>query len=111
MSRMTILLIALLILLFIALIAIFGWKIVERHTFSEFFVGQVVGEQKIRVPGFKQYTFSYKKRGKPSFVNSRPVWHSKRLKAGALYRIQVYHRKIRGTSAAWAVPIISAKKS
>lgn len=45
------------ILLAIALIAIFGWKFVERHTFSEFFVAQVVGEQKTRVPGFKQYTF------------------------------------------------------
>lgn len=46
------------ILLAIALIAIFGWKFVERHTFSEFFVGQVVGKQKTRVPGFKQYTFN-----------------------------------------------------
>lgn len=104
MNPVVIFLIVLCIVLAIALTAIFGWRFVEKHTFSEFFVGQVIGEQKLRIPGFKQYTFSYKKRGKPVFVNSRPVWYTKKLKNGALYKIQVYHRRIRVTSTAWAVP-------
>lgn len=73
MSPMLIFLAIAAIFIAIATMATFGWRMVEKHTFSEFFVGQVIGEQKGKIPGFKQYIFSYKKRGKPNIVASRPL--------------------------------------
>lgn len=95
----------------IGLFLIYGWKLVERHTFSEFFVGQVMRAEKAKIPGFKQYVFTYKKRGRPYVVNSRLVWRNTNLKVGGLYRIQVFHRKIpKRESVFWAVPMSNGKR-
>ena len=53
MSPMLIFLAIAAIFIAIATMATFGWRMVEKHTFSEFFVGQVIGEQKGKIPGFK----------------------------------------------------------
>lgn len=112
MSPMLIFLAIAAIFIAIATMATFGWRMVEKHTFSEFFVGQVVGEQKGRIPGFRYYIFSYKKRGKPNVVSSRPLWKSKKLKVGGLYRIQVFHRRIKGKeSVAWAMPVLGRQRA
>jgi len=112
MSPMLILLIVSAVIIAIASVVIFGWRLVEKNTFSEFFVGQVVGEQKGRIPGFRYYIFSYKKRGKPNVVSSRPLWKSKKLKNGGLYHIQVFHRRIKGKeSVAWAMPVLGRQQA
>lgn len=111
MSPMLIFLAIAAIFIAIATMATFGWRMVEKHTFSEFFVGQVIGEQKGKIPGFKQYIFSYKKRGKPNIVASRPLWRTKQLKSDGLYQIQVFHRRIKGKKAVvWAIPILKMRK-
>ena len=98
------------ILIVAVLLVIFGWQMVERHTFSEFFVGQVVGYQKAKIPGFIQYVFVYKKRGSPNTVYSRLIWHKTKLKTGGLYRIQVFRRKLpKLGSTTWAIPATSQK--
>lgn len=89
---------------------IFGWRIVEKNTFSEFFVGQVIAVEKEKFLGSIQYIFSYKKRGKPNMVSSRPLW-KKKLKNGGLYQIQVFRRRIKGReTVSWAVPVSVFKK-
>ena len=104
MSPMLIFLAIAAIFIAIATMATFGWRMVEKHTFSEFFVGQVIGEQKGKIPGFK-------KRGKPNIVASRPLWRSKQLKSDGLYQIQVFHRRIKGKKAVvWAIPILKMRK-
>ena len=114
MKPMLIFLIIVTIIVFLAAIAvlgwILGWRIVEKNTFSEFFVGQVIAVEKGKFPGSIQYIFSYKKRGKPNMVSSRPLW-KKRLKNGGLYQIQVFRRGIKGReTVSWAVPVSVFKK-
>lgn len=101
---------ALLVISFIAPLIIWSCRLVERHTFSRTLVGQVVWEQKAKIPGFKQYIFIYKKRGRPYIVSSRLLWHNTKLNIGGLYQIQVFHLKIQNMySASWAVPVLLSK--
>lgn len=82
------------------------WKIAEKYSPYEAAIGKVIWIQKSKIPGFKQVYFSYTKKGRPHEVSTLLIWHKKKFKLKGMYKIQVYHRKIKeNKTISWAIPM------